>query len=57
MTTYFFDECVSPKIAVMLRALGVDDEVVHIKDVGEGFALGDKDVDWMPRSPNDAGSW
>ena len=43
---YFFDECLSHRLALMLRAL--DEDVVHISEA-EGFARGDKDPVWLPK--------
>jgi predicted nuclease of predicted toxin-antitoxin system len=44
VSRYFFDECLSRKVAEALRVLGVD--VIHLRDEwGEGV----KDVDWIAR--------
>lgn len=41
---YFFDNCLPPRIAAALSALGVDCE--HLRD---SFPQDVKDVEWMPK--------
>jgi predicted nuclease of predicted toxin-antitoxin system len=43
---YFFDNCLAPQLAAMLKALDVD--ALHIADVGEELPRDSADIDWMP---------